>query len=283
MAVDFRQILRTFVQLQKLVDEILPCLDKFQILPNRISFLTSPGLQADRDSIDLLPSDVPDAHFPVQIQGDGNCFPRTLSLLAFRDQEKHVEMRVRIIVESVLNFKKYTSPAYLARGSSDNGDELLRAMIMYTSTPFHSATEAFKSELLLIKAPSRECGMWQMFVAANILHARVTSIFPDKGTVDVRNLCKRTVLPEVELSEPCFIMWTSHRVDMVDDYWLGTHFVPLVPLGESVMVMVEGDDCEDEFNSAFCEENSVMAFLAEPDDEGDNEPDPTPCITGSTR
>ena len=77
MAVDFRQILRTFVQLQKLVDEILPCLDKFQILPNRISFLTSPGLQADRDSIDLLPSDVPDAHFPVQIQGDGNCFPRT--------------------------------------------------------------------------------------------------------------------------------------------------------------------------------------------------------------
>ena len=82
------QIFRTFVQLQKLVDEILPCLDPFQILPSRISFLTSPGIQADQDSIDFLPSDVPAAHFPVQIQGDGNCFPHTLSLLAFGDQEK---------------------------------------------------------------------------------------------------------------------------------------------------------------------------------------------------
>ena len=159
-------------------------------------------------------------------------------------------------------------------------------MIMYTATPFHSATVASKSELLLIKAPVRECGMWQMFVAANILHARVTSVFPDKGTVDVRNVCKRTVLPEIELSEPCFVMWTSQRVDMVDDYWLGTHFMPLTPLGENVMVVVEGDDSEDKFNSAFCKDNSVnlnMAFLAEPDDEGDDEPDPAPCPTGSTR
>ena len=73
----------------------------------------------------------------------------------------------------------------------------------------------------------------------------------DNGTVDVRNLCTRTVLAEVELSEPHFIMWTSSHVDTVDDYWLGTHFVPLIPLGESVMVIAEGDDCEDEFNSAF--------------------------------
>ena len=29
--------------------------------------------------------------------------------------------------------------------------------------------------------------------------------------------------------------------------------------------------------------NLNMAFLAEPDDEGDNELDPAPCITGSTR
>ena len=125
-----------------------------------------------------------------------------------------------------------------------------------------------------------------MFVAANILHARVTSIFPDKGTVDVRNVCKRTVLPEIELSEPCFVMWTSQSVNMVDDYWLGTQFVPLTPLGENVMVVVEGDDSEDKFNSAFCEDNSVnlnMAFLAEPDDEGDDEPDPAPCPTGNTR
>ena len=81
-------------------------------------------------------------------------------------------------------------------------------------------------------------------------------------------------------------MWTSQHVDMVDDYWLGTHFVPLTPIDENVMVVVEGDDSEDEFNSAFCEDNSGnlnMAFFAEPDDEGDDEPDPAPCTTGSTR
>ena len=129
-----------------------------------------------------------------------------------------MEMCVRIIVESVLNFKKYTSPAYLARSSSDTGDELLRAMLTYTATPFHLATVAFKSKLLLIKAPSRECGMWQMFVAANILHARVTSIFPDKGTVDVRNVCKHTVLPEMNSVSPV----SSCGHPSVSTWWMTT-------------------------------------------------------------
>ena len=74
--------------------------------------------------------------------------------------------------------------------------------------------------------------MCQTFVAANILHAGVTSVFPVNGTVDVRNLCTCTVLAEVELREPRLIMWTSSHVDTVDDYWLGTHFVPLILLGK---------------------------------------------------
>ena len=50
----------------------------------------------DRDNIDnvalhYLPSDAPEGLAPCKIGSDGNCFPRTLSYICFRNQRMHTE------------------------------------------------------------------------------------------------------------------------------------------------------------------------------------------------
>ena len=51
--------------------------------------------------------------FPVNVVGDGNCLPRTGSLLATGTQEHALEISVRIVCELVLHKDSYLSPAYI--------------------------------------------------------------------------------------------------------------------------------------------------------------------------
>ncbi|GFS09772.1 LOW QUALITY PROTEIN: hypothetical protein ElyMa_003044900 [Elysia marginata] len=44
---------------------------------------------------------------PVKIFGDGNCVPRSLSLLSFGDQDQHQEIRCRIVIELATNFHDF--------------------------------------------------------------------------------------------------------------------------------------------------------------------------------
>ena len=50
----------------------------------------------------------PLGHLPINILGDGNCFPQTVRVLTFGTDNHHAEMRVRIISEMALNFSLYT-------------------------------------------------------------------------------------------------------------------------------------------------------------------------------
>ena len=51
--------------------------------------------------------------FPVRTRGDGNCFFNACSRLKFGDQRFSTELRVRCIVEGVLNNSRYLDPNYL--------------------------------------------------------------------------------------------------------------------------------------------------------------------------
>ena len=84
-----------------------------------------PQGSTDAVSLPLKPDDAPPHHFPVWVLGDGNCLPRTLSILAFGHPENFVEMRMRIIAELTINIAHYVSPSYLAHGSSTSGAKLL--------------------------------------------------------------------------------------------------------------------------------------------------------------
>ena len=77
----------------------------------------------DRSHIDpialhYLPNDAPVGFVPCKIEGDGNCFPRTLSFICFRNEFMHAEFCVRLLYESILNAKYYLSNRYLSRGSN---------------------------------------------------------------------------------------------------------------------------------------------------------------------
>ena len=77
--------------------------------------------ESDRDRLDLValhykPADAPQDFNPCKIYGNGNCFPRTLSFICFHNENMHMEMRVRLVYEGVLNAKYYLNNRYLYKG-----------------------------------------------------------------------------------------------------------------------------------------------------------------------
>ena len=80
-------------------------------------------IAVDRDQVDIvakkdIPSDILQrftVHYPICIVPDGNYFCRSISQLVYASEDHHAEMRSRIVIDSVLNFKNYTDHDYLMR------------------------------------------------------------------------------------------------------------------------------------------------------------------------
>ena len=66
-----------------------------------------------------MPPDMPSGLTPMQIEGDGNCFPHTISYLLSKSQAMFTEIRVRIIYEAVQNIDKYLDDIYVSRGATN--------------------------------------------------------------------------------------------------------------------------------------------------------------------
>ena len=69
------------------------------------------GKTFDKNSLTLLPTDIPvepkQELFPEVIVGDGNCLPRSASVLVYGTENKHSEMRQKIVLELVKNEDLY--------------------------------------------------------------------------------------------------------------------------------------------------------------------------------
>ena len=77
---------------------------------------------AEMDNLDLvalhhIPNDAPRNVGPIQIQGDGNCFARTISYILYKSQNHYMEIRTRIIYKAVHNYDKYLDEIYVSRGA----------------------------------------------------------------------------------------------------------------------------------------------------------------------
>ena len=66
-------------------------------------YLSHEHATRDETSTEIMPSDANPCLVPMKSFGDGNCFYRSLSLVAFGNEENHIELRVRSIVELALN------------------------------------------------------------------------------------------------------------------------------------------------------------------------------------
>lgn len=87
-------------------------------IPMHQSSIMSTGLQVDEDALQICPTDIPQdcILYPVKVRADGNCLPYTGSIIAFGNEDRAAEIRVKIIVEAVLHMDLYLSHEYLGRG-----------------------------------------------------------------------------------------------------------------------------------------------------------------------
>ena len=95
-------------------------------------YITSEKHSVDKVALALYPSDVPNQHtkrLPVLCCADGNCLSHCGEIFS---ASSHVEIRVRIIVESVLHESKYLDPSFLSVGIPENKTNLVTAYTMYS-------------------------------------------------------------------------------------------------------------------------------------------------------
>ena len=69
-----------------------------------------------------IPNDAPQRVAPVSVEGDGNCFPRTISYLLYKSERKYMEIRVRLVYEAILNINSYVDDIYVSVGARHSYD-----------------------------------------------------------------------------------------------------------------------------------------------------------------
>ena len=108
-------------------------LPNFERLPN-VNMMEEDKANLDFVALHHLPNDAPDGFAPISIEGDGNCFPRTVGYILQKDQARHKEIHVRIVYEAVQNMAKYLDNAYVSIGAHNFYPRatLVQTFAMYT-------------------------------------------------------------------------------------------------------------------------------------------------------
>lgn len=193
----------------------------------------------DREAADLYPHDGPNL-VPVCIVGDGNCLPRSASLLAFGTEDWFGEMRARIVIELVLNEDFYltddnlssTTPG-LSKFYAQYSDEY-NLEVLTPGTIRH----IYRKEAQAVAVNRTFMGIWQLHAVASILKTEVLSIFPTYGGHNVRCHLHRPLQPRTPAastsrnnpSQIPGIMWTrTSGKELPEKLWRPNHFVACLP------------------------------------------------------
>ena len=102
----------------------------------------------DHTAIYYVPRDIPQMfllHHPVEILHDGNCFFRSLSWLVYGTECNHIEMRSRIIIDSVVHFHKYTDHSYLMQNATNTHKKCINICKYYCS--YNGVTNVYKRDM----------------------------------------------------------------------------------------------------------------------------------------
>ena len=71
----------------------------------------------DMVALHHIPPDAPERIAPVSVEGDGNCFPGTISYLLYKTEWRYKEICVRIISEAIQNLQNYLDHSYVSVGA----------------------------------------------------------------------------------------------------------------------------------------------------------------------
>ena len=169
-----------------------------------------------------MPPDMASGLAPMQIEGDGNCFPRTISYLLLKSQAMYTEIRVHIIYEAVQNIDKYLDDIYVSRGATNfyEPGTLPEQYAQYSDNYNRHASfdmmRLYKQEVLDIYKDGAFMGIWQIFQIANVVKRPIRSLHPNIGNPNVREDLHRTVYcidNTCNVRTPLYIMWTPMQVN----------------------------------------------------------------------
>ena len=134
-------------------------------------------------------TDSPQNHSPVLTLGDGNYCPCSLSIAGFGDNLKHIEIRAKIVIESVINKEKYINRKYLSQGALEVREDVTLPEIFTMFSGQNAAglsdnivESVYEKEIMSLTKKGSYMGMWQLFAASNVLAHSIRSIFPLRGS-----------------------------------------------------------------------------------------------------
>ena len=207
-------------ELEALITELFPVLPE---LKPRVNATYSPN----KDRIDAvaqkeIPSDGPVTLNAIKTLGDGNCLCRALSRAYFNEDNHHIELRVRIIMEGILNKKHYLSDDCLERGAGwvHGNAEFPTVFATFSEyyTPGQRITEdaiecIYCMEIYSLSKLGSYMGLWQLAQASSVLGIPLHTIYPVRGDSTLRNDFHRMFFPvnypPSADNEPIVIMWTG--------------------------------------------------------------------------
>ena len=168
------------------------------------------GDQVDTGARKDIPSDILqrfNVHYPICIVPDGNCFCRSISHLVYGSEHHHVEMRCRIVIDSVLNLNNYTDHDYLMRCANHehkNCSNIAEYYCCYSGVKsvgnrdqsLKGIKSVFREDVLRICKIKEYCGPWQFHSAANVLSSKIFMVFPSRNIQsDVRTDYNHVFVP----------------------------------------------------------------------------------------
>lgn len=236
------QSCKTFEEIQ---DKVVTCLDCFPLQKlKKVTFVSCGGV-IDNNALGLVPDDLcieSQALYPAIVYGDGNCLPRAASVLCYGTEERHLEMRARIIKELVENEDKYLSDFHMSQGTTCTSNSctqhgIVKQFALFSEqfsgeklTPL-AIRRIYRAEVLSLCQSGSYMGIWQVAAISNVLQTKVFSVYPKYGGQTVRKDLHRTFQPfdEKSRNDPVYILWTNTRgINIPEREWRPNHFVPLL-------------------------------------------------------
>ena len=160
--------------------------------------------------------------------GNGNCLYRSVVHLAFGDEERHKEVRVRVTVDAVKNKHLYIDGEYLYRGSLRRNPKVGIMDLFCMQSPVHSDQNSEEKNYENEVHISRKLRAWRMafqfFQIANIFNRTVRLVFPEMEDLICDDM-NRFMVPQNGLYSKTYnIMWTTSDNQKITL----NHFVPLM-------------------------------------------------------
>ena len=198
-------------------------------------------LQPDGTSQKLLPPNKASRYSALKTTVDGNCFFRTASILAFGNEHKHDEMRVRIVIELACNSDFYLKDKdiekmLIAEAQEREADEApdLHSSRSRPTSPLcaEALRDIFETEVRHTTRDKIWACHWHLQALAAVLNRQVLSVYPECGGKEIKKYLNIVILPrccdeKIKMKEPVALMWTQANRS---GPFKPDHFVPLIPV-----------------------------------------------------